>query len=98
MNRTSPPLGELEVSDRYRFSAWLIRWLDEAEPKQIKLLAWWLFDRGVDDPDRVSRWADELDGLDDVPNSLRIARVALVRNLSDEIKALVRSPPGSARA
>jgi hypothetical protein len=94
---SSLPLGQLDATDRYRFTAWLIRRLDEAEPAQVIPLARWLFDRGVSDTDRLNRWADELDGLTDVPNDLRIVRMALVGELRAELQSLSRKT-GSAGA
>jgi hypothetical protein len=86
-------LGELEAADRYRFLAWLIRGLGEAESADPEYLARWLLDCGVNDLDRVARWAEELDGLAVVPDDLRSARKELVGKIRAGLKTLARAGP-----
>jgi hypothetical protein len=89
------PLGALGPDDRHRFVAWLIFGLEEAESYQIARLASWLKKSGVKDPNRVARWAEELEGLAEVPGLVKLNRSGLAgelrselyRQLKDEIEA-----------
>ena len=42
------------------------------------------------DPARLARWADELDGLVDVPDGLKIYRTSLIGDLRSELFRLIR--------
>lgn len=84
------PLGELTAVDRYRFVAWFIRRVETSESYQIARLAKWLVGCGVTDADRVSRWADELEEISPVPESIRLDRLAMAGELRAELKNVIR--------
>lgn len=91
------PLGTLESADRYRFLAWFIRRVDEFEPYLIARLAKWLFESGVSDVDRLSRWAEELDDIEPVSDTIKLARAPLVGELRIELKSVIRDARESVR-
>jgi hypothetical protein len=93
----SLPLGELDAADRYRFVAWFIRRVDEFEAFQVARLAKWIYECGLSDVDRLARWAEELDGLEPVPDAIRLARAPMVGELRVELKNVIRDARGSAR-
>ncbi len=82
------PLDQIDADDRHRFVAWVVAGLDEAEPFQVARLAKWLFRSGLEDPDRLNRWADEPVGLAEVPHQTRLLRADLVGDLRAELITL----------
>ncbi len=84
------PLGSLPVDDRYRFASWLLLGLEEAEPWQLSKLIIWLRRHGMKDPDRLSRWAEELEGLVEVPDRARLFRARMVSELCGEFRQQLR--------
>lgn len=84
------PLGSIPVDDRYRFASWLILGLDEAEPWQLSKLVSWLRKHGMKDSDRLARWAEELDGLVEVPDRARLFRARMVSELCGEFRQQLR--------
>ena len=82
------PLGRLEPADRRRFVAWVVAGLDEGESFQLARLAKWLHRAGFDEPDRLTRWAEELEGLDEVPHQAQLLRAGLVGELRAELITL----------
>jgi len=91
------PLATLPSDDRHRFVAWLVLGLEAAESHQLARLAKWLVAAGLDDPDRLTRWADEIDGLAEVPAQTRILRAGMVGDLRAEIRTLIRESRGAKR-
>lgn len=89
-------LGELDTADRYRFVSWFLQRVDEFEPVQIAKLAKWLFDSGLSDVDRLTRWAEERDEIDAVPATIRLARAPFVSDLRTELKHVIRDARESA--
>ncbi len=82
------PLGRLGPDDLHRFVAWVVLGLDEAEPYQLARLAKWLHRVGFEDPDRLNRWADELDGAAEVDHSARLLKAGMVGDLRSELITL----------
>ncbi|WP_237722433.1 hypothetical protein [Singulisphaera acidiphila] len=90
------PLGELETSDRYRFVAWFLLRVDEFEPFLIARFAKWIFESGLSDADRLSRWAEELQEMEPVTNAIKLARAPLVSDLRTELRNVIRDARESA--
>lgn len=90
------PLGELETSDRYRFVSWFLLRVEEFEPFQIARLAKWLFECGLSDVHRLTRWAEELDEIEVVPHGIKLARAPFVGDLRMELKNVIRDARESA--
>ena len=84
------PLHALVPDDRYRFLAWVVRGLDAAESYQLARLAAWLKKSGMKDPGRLARWADELDGLVEVPDNLKLFRSGMIGELRSELFQRIR--------
>jgi hypothetical protein len=84
------PLLALTPDDRYRFLAWIVRGLDAAESYQLSRLAAWLKKSGMKDAGRLARWADELEGLVDVPDNLKLYRSGMIGELRSELFRLIR--------
>jgi hypothetical protein len=84
------PLAEVSTDDRHRFVAWLIRGLEAFESYQVAQLASWLRKSGLKDPERIGRWADELEGLAEVGDDVRLFRSGLVGELRQELARLLR--------
>ncbi len=84
------PLGDLSADDRHRFLAWVIEGLDEAESYQLAQLAAWLKKGGMKDPARVARWAEEIEGLAEIPAQTRLYRSRMVGELKDELYRQLR--------
>ncbi|WP_254054038.1 hypothetical protein [Singulisphaera sp. GP187] len=91
------PLGELETADRYRFVAWFIFRVDEFEPFQIARFAKWLFECGLSDVDRLTRWAEELGENEAVSDAIKLARAPLVGDLRMELRQVIRDAREPAR-
>ena len=73
--RTALRLELLDLDDRYRFLAWLIKLTNELDNVFIPKLASWLSKVGVTDADRIkSRWAEERVGLVVMSSDLNPAR------------------------
>ena len=60
--RKTVPIGKLDLTDRYRFLAWIIHWLDEHDSVQVARFAKWLVDSGITDVDPLNRWTEILHG------------------------------------
>ena len=84
------PLAEVSKDDRHRFVAWLIWGLETGETYQVAQLASWLRKSGLKDPERIGRWADELEGLSQVGDDIRLFRSGLVGELRQELARLLR--------
>ncbi len=84
------PLAALPPDDRYRFIAWVVNGLDEAEPHQLSRLASWMKRSGMKDPGRLASWADEIDGLAQVAAETRLYRARLVGELRAEHYRILR--------
>jgi GTPase-associated protein 1, middle domain len=84
------PLLALSSDERYRFLAWIIRGLDAAESYQLSRLAIWLKRSGMKDPARLARWAEELEGLVEVPDNLKLYRSGMIGDLRSELFRLIR--------
>ena len=87
---SSLPLLSIPPEDRYRFVAWLIFALDEAESHQLDRLADWLGKVGLRDPARLSRWAEEIEPLVEVPGSTKLHRAKMVNELRSKLYCLLR--------
>ncbi len=84
--RTALRLELLDLDDRYRFLAWLIKLTNELDNVFIPKLASWLSKVGVTDADRIkSRWAEERVGLVEMSSDLNPTRLK---------EAGVRTPGG----
>lgn len=83
-------LTAIETTERYQFLAWLIARLDASDSLKILKLANWLLRHGMTDPERVNQWAEELEGLTEVPAALRLARAPMVAELRSEWRTLLR--------
>jgi hypothetical protein len=83
-------LATLDTTDRYRFLGGFIRRIDAFESYQIARLAKWIYECGVSDYERLSRWAEELEAIDPVPDAIRVARSALVGELRVELRNVMR--------
>ena len=92
------PLAQLTPDDRHRLAAWIIPGLEAAESFQVDWLAKRLSEAGLKDPDRLARWADELEGLTEVPPHVRLGRVRLVADLRAELHTLSREAREKKRA
>ncbi len=84
------PLLALTPDDRYRFLGWIVRGLDAAESYQLSRLATWLKKSGMKDPARLARWAEELDGLVEVSDQLKLYRSGMIGELRSELFRLIR--------
>jgi hypothetical protein len=83
------PLISLPPDDRYRFVAWIVRGLEAAESYQVARLAAWLKKSGMKDPARLARWAEEIDGLGEIPDNLKLYRSSMVGELRSELFRLL---------
>lgn len=86
----SLPVSGLAVEDRYRLVAWLILGLDGAESYQIARLASWLKRSGIKDPARLTRWAEEIEELTEIPGDLKLFRSGMVAELRTELFRLLK--------
>ncbi len=84
-----PVLG-IPPDDRYRLLAWVILGLDAAESYQLAELASWLRKVGFKDPERLNRWAEEVEGLTEVSGQIKLFRTEMVRDLRTELSRLLR--------
>ena len=83
------PLLGLPPDDRYRFVAWVVRGLEAAESYQLARLATWLKKAGMKDPARLARWAEEIEGLAEIPDNLKLYRSSMVGELRSELFRLL---------
>ena len=84
------PMLAISPDDRYRLVAWIVRGLDAAESYQLARLAAWIKRSGIRDPARLARWAEELEGLVEVPGDLKLYRSGMVGELRSELFRLLR--------
>jgi hypothetical protein len=84
------PIASLSPDDRHRFLAWIIEGLQEAESYQIAQLAAWLRKVGIRDHSRVARWAEEIEGLAEIPSETRLYRSRMVGELKAELYRQLR--------
>lgn len=85
------PVDQLDETDRYRVVAWVIRDLDRIDELANQRLAAWLVRRArIRDADRLKRWAEEIQELEEVPGSVRLGRVGQVTELWSEVKRVLQ--------
>ena len=89
------PIDRLEAEDRRRFVARTVALTEALDPRELDKLARWLVRNGVDEPDRLADWADDLGEA--VSDALRIGRMALVGDLRTALKAALKIFLGTAR-
>lgn len=91
------PIDRIGSEDRWRFLAHLISLAGTLDGHQVEKLGRWLVRAGIDDSERLASWADDLGG--EVPDALRIERMALAGDLRSVVKtALLEFHAGRRKA
>ena len=85
------PLAEIPAEDRWLFLAWVVSGLGSAEEARVAALAAWLVRSGLDDPERVAAWADELAPFVELTDPAKHARAGLVSSLRSAWRGASRS-------
>ncbi len=84
--QTQLPVDALTADERYRWMGWMILGVDPTDPPHLDRVAGWLFEIGVTDAKRVSRWVDELPVP--VASQAQMDRASFVGNLGREIRSM----------